>query len=176
MQLARAQWRQRILDGAPRKLVPEGHGTLVQGENPGAEQLVDSRERRAGRCLQQGQFDAGRNDRCQLAEIAGQRRQPRGPSENRVAHGRRNARCVVAREHFGDEERIAAGGGVKALGAPPRLRAERLHRGRRERLQRYPRDDLAGQLADRRAQRVVGANPLLAPGQDEQRARPRRER
>jgi hypothetical protein len=34
VQLAAAQRRQRILDGAPGQLVPERYGTLVQGENP----------------------------------------------------------------------------------------------------------------------------------------------
>jgi len=62
------------------------------------------------------------------------------------------------------------GGGVKTLCVPVRPGAERFHRGRREALKRDARDDLARELADRRAQRVVGAHPLVAQVRTSKRA------
>ena len=101
----------------------------------------------------------------------GVRVEPGRAGQHGIAHSRGNRRSRLA-EHFGDKERVAAG---------PRVDLTRIHAVRlsktndrfdRQRSQRNPaREPLPGEGAQHAEQRVIGAELVIAVGDDQQACR-----
>jgi hypothetical protein len=108
------------------QLVAEAETATLAAEHPGGDALVDGRRVGPGDRLQERRLDAVGHDRGGVERATGHRREPAGPGEHGVAHGRRHLPAGGA-EHLGDEERVAAGGVVEAVGVDPPRAGQRGH-------------------------------------------------
>ena len=153
------------------QLVAEAQAAALAAEHPGGDALVDGRRVGPGDRLQERQLDAVGHDRGGVERAAGHRREPAGAGEHGVAHGRRHLPAGGA-EHLGDEERVAAGGLVEAVGVDPPRAGQGGHGlpGQRRELEAaHPPG--GGQVADDHAQRVPGPELVVAVGHHHHRRR-----
>jgi hypothetical protein len=134
-----------------RQLVAEPDREPLVAQHPRPQALVDRGRVGGGDRLQQPQLDAVGDDRRGVQRAAGHRRQPGGAGEHGVADGRRDLPARGA-EHLGDEERVAAGGPVQAVGVDS-FRAASVATASL---------DSAGSSM-RRTQRAVARSPITVP-------------
>jgi hypothetical protein len=100
------------------QLVAEAEAATLAAEHPGGNALVHGRRVGPGDRLQERRLDAIGHDRGGVERAPRHRREPAGPGEHGVADGRRHLPAGGA-EHLGDEEEVAAGGLVQAVGVDP---------------------------------------------------------
>ena len=122
VQLPAGQYGQGALDRPSEQFVPEPDRVPAHDEEPGRDTGLDRLSREPTRLFEQPQLGAGRDDRDQPRDLLRVRRQGAVAGQDQVAHGQRHA-GVVRRQHFGDEQRVAAGQRVQSAGltaGPPR--------------------------------------------------------
>ena len=153
------------------QLVAEVQAATLAAEHPGGDALVDGRRVGPGDRLQERRLDAVGHDRGGVERAPGHRREPAGAGEHGVADGRRHLPAGGA-EHLGDEERVAAGGLVEAVGVDPLGMGQGGHGlpGQRRELE-AAHPTRGRQVADDPAQRVPGPDLVVAVGHHHHRRR-----
>ena len=162
--------RKRIFQSTPREVVTECERARVVAHHADAQATLDAGFVVHARLFEQPRFRLAGNDAHELRDRARARRQLREPREHDVACIRGN-RLGAGRQHFSDEERIAAGGVVQVVRRASRLLRELGDRDFRQRLQRQPAHDRARQIADHETAWMARADFVGAIGHHQHRAR-----
>ena len=155
VELALADRRDLVGDGAADEVVAEDQGVAAQGQQPGGDALVD----RLACGGHQRQLDARRHDGGELDDRARRRAQRVDAHRHRVAHAGRD-HAVGRGQRLGDEERVAARNRVQVRGLAPRAPRQLGDGSRRERGGRDPPQAFARQRAEH-------APHVIAAGQDQ---------
>ena len=137
-------------------------------QQPGRHPHLDRRRRRPRRLLQQPQLGPGRDHRDLPHDLLGVRRQAGQAGQHQVADGHGDA-GVAGGQDLGDQQRVPAGQlpqpGGGAAGPPGQLGHGRLRQRLRPDAVHHP----LGQRPQDPAERVVGADLVVAVGDEQQR-------
>ena len=161
--------RDRLLDRHPGQLVPEPDAAAVGVQDAGPRAFVQPAAVGPAGGPHESHLGPVGNHRRDVKRRAGVRTQAGHPRQHGVAHARRD-RLVRGRQDLGDEERVAAGDRVQAVGVQAVRLREVGHRGRGQRRHRHaPHRPSGGEVAEDDAQRMVAIHLVVAERRDDDR-------
>jgi hypothetical protein len=137
-------------------------------QQPGRHPHLDRRRRWRQRLLQQPQLGPGRDHRDLPHDLLGVRRQAAEACQHQVADGHGHA-GVAGGQHLGHQQRVPAGQRAQPGGGPAGPPGQLGHGRLRQRLRPDAVHHPLGQGTQDPAERVVGANLVVAVGDNQQR-------